>query len=165
MTESAFPIDRIASSVLGLAGRTPDDPELQRFLTALKAWPLDPFPSDEYSVYHIDKKRGFCLMFEDATLVKHPAAQGKKPRTPLLIGCYFYTQGKDDYEQFAGTLPYDVAWTDTPESLTARLGPPKNVIVSKKTGALTAHRWAMDALLLTVGYRKGAIEDLYVGIV
>lgn len=164
MNSNALPIDTIASSVLTLAGRTPDDPELHAFLVRLSAWPLGEFPSDEFDLYHIDKERGFCLMFEDAAKVNHPSAQGKKPRTPLLVGCYFYTQGKDDYEQFAGPLPYGVTWTDTPDSLTARLGPAKNVIVSKKTGALTAHRWAIDTLLMTVGYRKGAIEDLYVGI-
>jgi hypothetical protein len=164
MTAKTFPIDDVSPSVQRLAGRTPDDQDLRAFLSALGAWPLDDFPADEYDVYFNDKTRGFSLMFEDAATVKHPLAAGKKARTPLLVGCYFYTQGKDDYQQFKGALPHGVSWSDTPDTLLAKLGPAKNNIVSKKTGALTAHRWSLDGLLLTVGYKNGAIEDVYIGI-
>lgn len=160
-----LPIDEVSASVLRLAGRTPDDSDLRAFLVALGAWPLDDFPADEYDVYFKDKARGFTLMFQDARTVKHPMAAGKPSRTPLFVGCYFYTQGKDGYQLFQGALPHGVTWSDTPDTLLARLGPVKNNIVSKKTGALTAQRWLLDGLLLTVGYKNGVIEDVYIGII
>jgi hypothetical protein len=103
-------------------------------------------------------------MFEDAQTVKHPTAAGKQPRTPLFVGCYFFTPNKDGFQLFQGALPHAVTWSDTPDTLLDKLGPVKNNIVSKKTGALTAQRWLIDGQLLTVGYKDGVIEDVYIGV-
>jgi hypothetical protein len=164
MNNKKLNIDSISSSVLHLAGRIPTDPELMAFLSAVGAWPLDDFPPDEFNIYFEDKALGFCLLFEDAAIVRNPIAIGKPARTPIFVGCYYYSQGKDGYQQFMGSLPFGVDWIDTPISILAKLGTAKKNILNQKTGQLIAHRWEIDGLLLTVGYKNDVIEDVYVGI-
>lgn len=165
MSTSTIADDDITPEALRLSGRTTDDPELQAFLRKAGGWPLKPFAADEFNTAFSDKTRGYQLLFRDAATVKHAVAAGKADRLPLFIGTYFFTEGCEGNRQFAGALPHGVKWTDKPDDLLARLGTPKNVITSKKTGALTAHRWAIDELLMSVNYRNGAIESLYIGII
>ncbi len=156
--------DDITPEVLRLAGRTSDDPELQTFLEKSGAWPLKPFPAGEFNLAFKDELRSYELLFEDAATVQHAAAAGKPARLPLFVGAYYFNEGSAGQRPFAGILPHGVTWHDTPDQLLARLGAPKNTITAKKTGALSAHRWAIEGLLLTVGYRHGVVEDVYVGI-
>jgi hypothetical protein len=165
MNAKAFPLDDIAPSVTHLAGRTPDDPDLRNFLGSIGSWPLAAFPADEFDVYFEDHERGFSLSFRDAATLKHPAAEGKPPRTAIFIGGFFYSQGKDGYQQFKGALPHGVSWSDTPQSLQGKLGVPKFVITNKKTGAVQAHRWEIDGLMLSANFKNdGSIGHVYVGV-
>lgn len=164
MNTSPIELNAITPAVLRLAGRAAEDPELRAFLESCGAWPLKPFPDDEFHVGFTDKSRGFELQFEDAALVKHVAAAGKPARTPLFVGAYFFNEGNNDSRRFVGDLPYGVTWRETADQLVARLGPPRAIFTSRKTGLVTGHRWAVDGLLMTVGYRNGTIEDVYVGI-
>jgi hypothetical protein len=95
----------LASQVMGFAGRAAHEPGLQGFLTALGHWPLAPFPPDEFDLYVEDRDRGFALSFRNAAALKHPAADGKPAGTAILVGTFFYSQGKDGYQQFEGALP------------------------------------------------------------
>ena len=165
MTPKTFPVDDIAPTVIRLAGRTPDDPELRTFLSAIGSWPLAPFPADEFDVYFEDKVRGFSLSFQDAATLKHPAAAGKPSRTPIFVGGFFYSQGKDGYQQFKGALPHGIAWAESPDSLAAKLGAPKFNITNKKTGNLQAYRWEIDGQMLSANFKNdGSIGHVYVGI-
>jgi hypothetical protein len=72
------------------------------------------------------------------------------------------TMSSSRTQLFQRALPHGVTWSDTPDTLLDKVGPVKNNIVSKKTGALTAQRWLVDGLLL--GYQDGVIEDVYIGV-
>lgn len=165
MSTACFPVDDIAPELIRLAGRPVDDPALQDFLLRIEALPLPALPSDEFFVAHCDVARGFELQFQDAAKIRHAAAEGRPARTLLLIGGYFHAEGHEGFTGFRGHLPFGVTWQDSVDTLRSRLGEPKNTIVSKKTGVMTSQRWAVSGLLLTVGYRDGAIEKVYVGII
>src|SRR5690242_9980779 len=117
MTTPTISVNDITPAVLRLAGRTTDDPELRTFLEQCGAWPLKPFPADEFNVAFADHARGFQLLFEDAATVQHAAAAGKPARLPLFVGAYYFNAGTDDYQPFTGALPHGVQWTDSPDDL------------------------------------------------
>jgi hypothetical protein len=167
MTVNPSIINNLFSAAEPLFGRTPDDAELQSFLSALGKWPIPEFGAEDFYLYIPDKAQGYCLFFEDADILKHPAAAGKPPRTPILVGCFFYNEGVDEYHAFAGALPLGITWADTASSLVSKLGPPKNEIKNKKTGLLSSHRWPAGQLLVSAVYRGGgtSIKHIYVGIV
>lgn len=165
MNAEAFRLSDIAVAVTRLAGRRADDPELMAFLTVLGSWPLPAFPPDEFHVYVEDQARGFSLAFQDADSVPQFRPPGTPARTPLLIGGFFYSEGKDGYRQFGGPLPCDVTWSETPAELQARLGPAKFVINHKKTGALQALRWEIEGRMLSANFKSdGTLGHVYVGI-
>jgi hypothetical protein len=166
MSAKTSVINDLFAAAEPLFGRAPDDAELQSFLNAVGKWPVPAFGPEEFSLYVADKPRGFCLLFEDAETVKHPDAAGKPARTPIFIGCFFYNEGVDGYQAFAGALPLGITWADTASSLVSKLGPPDSEIKSKKTGLVTSHGWPAGRLLLTVAYRGGgsSIRHIYVGI-
>jgi hypothetical protein len=149
-----------------LFGRTPDDPDLQAFLMAVGKWPVPPFGDEELIMYLEDKPRGFALVIEDAGTVKHPAAEGLAAQTPLFTACFFFAEGVEGYQAFPGKIPSGIVWSDNASSLVAKLGPPKNDIKNKKTGALQAHRWPAGTLLLTARYLGGgtSLRHVYLGI-
>ena len=160
-----FRLEDLFSIVDSLLGRTPDDLELQSFLTALGNWPLPDFEEEEFTIYLEDKARGFCLLFEDCSAVRHPLASGKPEKMPIFIGCFFYAEGVDEYSMFKGTLPENIVWSDDSTSLVAKLGVPNNEIINKKTGRLMAHRWSVKQWLLTASYDSGGfLQELYLGI-
>jgi len=160
------PLGDVYSAVDRLLGRTPDDAELQSFLSALGYWPLQVLGPEDFNLYLEDKARGFCLLFEDCSVVPHPLAAGKPAGTLIFAGCFFYAEGVEGYHAYAGALPYGITWSDTASSIVAKLGPPKNEIKSKRTGVLMAHRWQAGQWLLTASYHAGgsSLEHLYVGI-
>lgn len=135
-------VNDLYSVVDGLLGRPPEDAELQSFLEALGHWPLTLGPEDILR-YLAHQDRGFCLLFMDASGHPHPVARGKPPRTPIFKGCFFYAEGVEECRAFAGALPNGITWSDTATTLLAKLGPPKNAIISRKRGVLTSHFWTM----------------------
>lgn len=159
---STFPIEEFAKEVVRLSGRPAQDPELRKFLDAIQQWPLEPFPPDEFHVFAEDKALGYSLKFEDAAVGE---AKAYPARTPLLVGGFFYSQGKDGFQQFAGTLPFGVTWGDSPEQLVAKLGAPKFTINNKKTGAVQAYRWAVEGCMLSTNFKNdGSIGHVFVGV-
>src|SRR5688572_7571837 len=112
------------ATVLPLIGRGEDDGELKRFLTSVGSWPIPEFKADEHTSAHVDHERGFELQFRAAETLKHPRAAGATGRKAVLFGTYLYAGGKFDYKRFTGALPKGVTWSDTVETLTAKLGEP-----------------------------------------
>lgn len=159
-------LDDLYSAVDRLLGRTPDDAEMQAFLSALGHWPLQVLGPEDFNIYLEDEARGFCLLFEDCSVVPHPLAASKPAETPIFTGCFFYAEGVEGYHAYAGALPYGITWSDTASSLVSKLGPPKNEMKSKRTGLLIAHRWPAGQWLLTARYSAGgsSLGHLYVGI-
>jgi len=149
------PINDIFASAERLLGRTSDDPELKILLQALGFWPLPEFESEESSIYLEDEARGFCLVFDDSSSLEHPLAAGKPPGTPIFRNVFLYSEGVGDYHAYKGTLPHGITWSDTANTLVAKMGPPKNEIKNKKTGKLSAHRWPAGRWMLTASYGGG----------
>ncbi len=154
-------------TIAPLFGRTPEDPEVAAVLETLGELPFRDLDIEEFSRYVARRPEGFCLLFQDAEIVRHPTAQGKAPKTPIFTGCFFYPEAVEDYSRFTGSLPDGILWTDNAATLLAKLGQPKNEILSKKTGRLKAHRWSRGELLLTASYQADAssLHHVYVGIV
>jgi len=145
-------------------GKTPNDPPVQSFLRSIGHWPLPELEEDEFDLNIEDEARGFSLAFEDGANLP-PSIEAKPAGTLVLCGCFFYAEGADDYQQYGGPLPQGITWSDTPASLVAKLGPPKNEMRNKKTGELDAHRWALgEQRLLTASYNGDELENLYIGI-
>ncbi len=156
----AFAMTQFTSRLWALLGRNTDDESLRGFLEALGLWPL-PRMTDGEDLYAEDKPRGFCLIFGEEKA-------GPKPK-PRLIGCYYYSEGKDDYCAFAAPMPRAVVWSTNANALATALGPPSSEIRSKKTGALTSQRWKEDDAAkryVSVGYRNdgAVIETVYAGV-
>jgi hypothetical protein len=153
------------ASVERLLGRTPDDNELRLFLEGLGKWPIPAFGEEELTIYLGDKARGYNLVFDDSSTVRHPVAAGKSPETPILVTCFFYNEGVEGYHAFTGTLPNGITWSDSADSLVAKIGPPKHEI--KYGTTLSAHRWSKGQWMLTASYqRNGAfVEYLDLGII
>lgn len=156
----------IFADVDRLLGRTRDDREFQGFLATLGYWPLGEMGPEDLSMFIENRGLGYCLVLENCSTVPHPLAAGKPDDMLIFAGCFFYPEGEEGYHSYVGRLPADISWSDTSESLTARLGTPKNVITNKKTGNLTAHRWPLGQWLLTASYRGGGkeLKRIYVGI-
>jgi hypothetical protein len=150
-----------------LLGRTPDDSELHELLATLGNWPLRAFGPEELSIYLHDKVRGFCLVFDDSTTVRHPVASGKPAQTPIFVGAFFYAEGVDGYHAYAGAMPYGIGWSDTAKSLVSKIGPPKFEIKNKQTGQLRSHRWPAGQWMLTALYGGGgtSIKHMHLGII
>jgi hypothetical protein len=159
-------VNDLYTAVDRLLGRTPDDAELQAFLSALSYWPLQVLGPEDFRIYLEDKARGFCLLFEDCSVVPHPLATGKAAKTPIFTGCFFYAEGVEGYHAYKGVLPYGITWSDTASSLVSTLGPTESEIKSKRTSMLTAHVWPAGQWFLTASYLAGgsSLKHLYVGI-
>ena len=166
MSTTPSALQNLFATAAPLFGRPADDPDLKVFLTGLKMWPLPKLDEDDIEIYHDDEKRGFCLYFVQAERVKLPALAGKPGDTLVFVGCFFYADGVDDHLSFRGAMPLDITWSDTASSLVARLGAPKGEFKSKKTGALTAHRWNAPQPILSTSYDSGGnkLNEVYVGI-
>lgn len=152
-----------AEPLLGIAAT---DSKLQAFLGSLGHWPLPKFASDEFIIYLENKPLGYCLKLDDAETVKNPIAAGIPKRTPVLVGCFFFTEGADDNQQFPGDLPKGIVWSDPPSAVLAKMGPPKFEFKNKTTGVLSTHRWDCGQWELSAKYRDDGLtlRHLYAGL-
>ena len=166
MSAMNLSMDELCATVLRLLGRTPDDPDLQRFLSAVGCWPIPAFAEERFTYSFEDQQRGFALTFQDAaTLPAENKIPGVPARTPVFIGAVLYSEGKDDYHQFAGKIPGGATWADTPSALETKLGPPKHVVKNTKTGALMGYRWAMEGHIFATAFRKnGTISTMFLSL-
>ena len=136
-----------------LFGRPVGDTNVQALLSSLGHWPPPQFSEDEFIIYVEDKPHGYCLKLDEASTVKNPIVAGIPEGTPVLVGCFFFSEGVDGYRQFSGRLPRDILWSDGPETVLKKVGAPKFEFKNKTTGVLSTHRWDCGAWHLTVKYR------------
>ena len=166
VTAGSSPSNDLVASIIAVLGRTPDDASLQALLKSLGNWPLPELGIEETRLFVSDKQRGFSIVFDTASSMPNQLGAGHAPDTLVLVGCFFYSEGEEDFRGYADPLPHDVTWSDTSQTLVKKFGAPQNEIVNKKTGNLNSQRWRFGSHLLTATYRGGgaSIKRFYLGM-
>lgn len=146
-----FDLTTLCASLETLIGRSATDPAVQAFLLNLGYWPLPKITeATMYSLYLPHQADGYCLLFKD-----------EKP-APRFEGCFFFSTAEEGYTNFKPAMPGGVKFGETVAEVVARLGPPENEILGKKTGRVTSQRWRYSTTnSLSVSYKEGLVKQLY----
>ena len=96
---------------------------------------------DDFDAYVEKQEFGFCLMFTDEAkflgLANQPIGHGKL----YFSTVFFYSEGKDNYSEYQGTLPFGLSFNDTRTDALAKLGTQSWQRVAKDGARVISDRW------------------------
>ncbi|MFZ6707996.1 hypothetical protein [Undibacterium sp. TC9W] len=97
-------------------------------------------PMDEFDCYVEQPDDGICFVFTDEAMFlgKDKQVLGSGPL--YFSGIFLYAEGKDNYSQFRGVIPFGISFTDKHEELVSLMGVPTWQRM-RNDGSVAADRW------------------------
>src|SRR5690606_14543460 len=105
------------------------------FLTGLS------LEDDDFDAYVEKRELGLCLLFTDEAkflgLANQPIGQGKL----YFSTVFFYSEGKDNYNQYKSDLPFGLSFNDTRQDVLMKLGQQSWQRLAKDGKRVISDRW------------------------
>ena len=110
--------------IVGLLGVESTNSELEKYMKINGVdLPSELFVDKSSSNYYLERpEEGYCLIFTDSSAFEgrehDPIEQGKT----FFTGVFLHSDGVDNYQQFSGILPENIAFSDSQHELISQLG-------------------------------------------
>ncbi|WP_370981218.1 hypothetical protein [Agaribacterium sp. ZY112] len=128
--------------LLPLLGRSVVDSQLNSFLSVLSDGLVRglALPSGEYRTYYENRSDGYSLVFTDEAMFLGREDQGIGTGSLYLSGIFLYSEGKDDYSEYAGSMPNGIRFDATQSDIAKVLGE-ASWSRERRDKSIAAERW------------------------
>jgi hypothetical protein len=159
-------MEQFLTLVLAAVGKTLGDPAVKALLDDQQIRERPALPEDDNSTYVERRERGYSLIWVEQPHVKNPAYRRPGRDVLVLVGCHFYDEGYQGYNQYGGELPNGLAFGDAREAALRKLG--GSAWRYEKDGKVRRERWEFAdtdrQLNLTYSPDERSIRLVYFGI-
>lgn len=111
-------------------------------------------PSDDVDVYIEMPLKGFSLVFTDEAEFKNIPNQPIGRGSRFFSGVFFYSEGKDDYVQFNGILPFDLNFNDSITSANSKFKFSPFFERKRPDGSIISQAWKINNNRINITYTK-----------